>query len=69
MKDFDPFQSRKEASFHNSLQQITEQASRVLRLTSEPHLEQASEQSLRVDFEHLVLVSKPFTTHKPCMAL
>ena len=56
MKEFDPFQSQKESSFVSSLTQISSQAARVCRLISSEHLTQSSEQTLRVDFEHLVLV-------------
>lgn len=56
MKEFDPFQKQKETSFVSFLSQISSQASRLCRLISPAHLTQSSEHTLRVDFEHLVLL-------------
>jgi len=55
LKEFDPFGAQKEASFLASLPQITNLASYFTGLISKP---KQSPAELRVEFEHLLLVSK-----------
>ena len=55
LKDFDPFGMQKETSFLEWLPQISTLASYVTRLINKPNQSQAE---LRVEFEHLLLVSE-----------
>ena len=55
LKDFDPFGVQKEPSFLEWLPQISTLASYLTRLIAKPNQSQAE---LRVEFEHLLLVSR-----------
>ena len=54
LKDFDPFEAQKKASFEASLQQICALATYLTELLKKTD---RSPGELRVEFEHLLLVS------------
>ncbi len=57
LKDFDPFGAQKQLSFTSSLQQIVSIAAFLSTLLQSSNTTSQNSDSIKVDFEHLVLVS------------